>query len=425
MVPWASNDVQKVFQMSNNAGVDWAMAEKILARADAKTARGIVALTQAELALRGAKALKEEALSMASYATSRSLAVEVWVSLATTRAGVTDFATRRAVGLIFSSVTADAKAKSDGPERDAFSVVARALCAGSSGGSLDFVKVLDALVAEVKAVVASLTDDDFARSAKPARQGYDAGCTNATFEAIAAAPADALAALPTPLPADGALAPLLLPALREASSDDVGGDDDPAAAMEALIKSSAKAVVAGKGFGAGAAKGFAKAAAAAAQKLPDFAALLRKGGRFSYPELAGWPDANEDAGVVESGEAAALFLDFLLRLHASLPAGKTVHALLPGAFMARSLTFGCGALTPGLTLGAANVAPPADASVLVWAAFTPAPRDEADAAAVLDAARKAGTPVLTVAIGRCGRKEERAEATEALRASAKARLAKA
>lgn len=411
MVPWASNDVQKVFQMSSNSGVDWNTAAKVLSRADAKSAKGLVALTQTELELKGTVPLEAEKLSMAAFATSRSLAVETWVSLATTRAGVTDPAVRRAVGVVFSSAAIEGK-KSEA-DRNAFSAVARAMRAGAAGspaGSIDCWKMLAALEAEVREVVASLTEEDFARASKPARQGYDGAVTVATFEWIAEAAEDALRALP-PSPGGATVLPLLLPALREAQAQ----DEDELLDLEAMVKGGAKALAGGKGFGAAAAKGFAQAALTAVQKLPDFGALIRKGGRFSFPELAGWPLQDESA-VVEGAEAVAMFMDLVLRLHASQPAGTVTHVLLPGGFMARTLAFGFPALAPGLTLGSAADPPPANATLLLVAAFHPTPKDAVVAAAVTSAAR-----VVTVAIGRCGRAEDRKEATKALLAATEAR----
>jgi hypothetical protein len=55
-VPWADGAVQRVFQLGP-APVDWASAEKALARVPAKDAKGIIALAKAELALKGAASM--------------------------------------------------------------------------------------------------------------------------------------------------------------------------------------------------------------------------------------------------------------------------------------------------------------------------------------------------------------------------------
>jgi hypothetical protein len=105
---------------------------------------------------------------MPAYAASRSLAVEAWLALAVSRAGVTSPGTRRAVGVVLSSSTTDGWR---GTDRNAFSVVARALTAAKG----DAAAMAALLEAEVREVVSLLDEDDFARAAKPSRTGYDGG----------------------------------------------------------------------------------------------------------------------------------------------------------------------------------------------------------------------------------------------------------
>ncbi len=110
---------------------------------------------------------------MPAYAASRSLAVEVWLALAVSRAGVTAPATRRAVGVVLSSTSTDPWHA--GGDRNAFSVLARALAA-AGGDAPAMAKLLEA---EVREVASLLSDDDFARAAKPARTGYDGAVVRA------------------------------------------------------------------------------------------------------------------------------------------------------------------------------------------------------------------------------------------------------
>ena len=165
-MPWADGAVQRVFQLGP-APVDWAAAEKALARVPVKEAKGIIALAKAELALKGPAVMSAEKLSMPAYAASRSLAVEVWLALAVNRAGVVAPATRRALGVVLSSSTTEPWR--GGGDRNAFSVVARALVAAAG----DAAAMAALLEAEVREVVSLLNEEDFARAAKPSRTGYD------------------------------------------------------------------------------------------------------------------------------------------------------------------------------------------------------------------------------------------------------------
>lgn len=106
---------------------------------------------------------------MPAYAASRSLAVEVWLALAVSRAGLTSPATRRAVGVVLSSAMTEAW--HGGGDRNAFSVVGRA----AAGAGADAPAMLKLLEAEVREVAGLLNDEDFARAAKPSKTGYDAG----------------------------------------------------------------------------------------------------------------------------------------------------------------------------------------------------------------------------------------------------------
>jgi hypothetical protein len=237
-----------------------------------------------------------------------------------------------------------------------------------------------------------------------------------------------------------------MPALREDASEDASEDD--VAAVEALVKGAAAAAVAAvsgggaapakKGFGT-AAKGFGAAAAAAAvgaalasQKLPDFAAMLRKGTRVGFPELAAWSPAAASGGKedqVTASEGVAMLLDFALRAAARAPAAP-LHLWLPGEFMAAAVTLGSGKLGPSVTVGVPGGSTPSGAAPILWAIFDPA-AVEADAGAAtagVAGAKAAGAPIVLVPVGRVKRAalpDGATAAQEALRARAATRLAKA
>ena len=165
MVPWASNAAQKLFQLSDKS-VDWNVAAKVLA--SERQPQGIVSLLKAELEVKGVAALQKEGLSMQAYAASRTLAVEVLLEMAANRAGVSSVAARRAMGVVLSaSSLVDKKATEEQKDLNSFALVARAFRA--SGG--DFRALSAALETELKSIVAALSEDDYKRAAKPAKEG--------------------------------------------------------------------------------------------------------------------------------------------------------------------------------------------------------------------------------------------------------------
>jgi len=397
MIPWASTGVQGLFKLSSKP-VDWTLAARLLA-VEAKPL-GVVALARAEVAedVKGVAALTAEALSIQDYCASRTLAVEVLLGAAVSRCGVFSVADRRALGVAFSaSSLMDKGVSAEAKDRNGYAVVARALRAGAADGAPDFRAVMEALEAEVRTVLASLSEEDRQRGSKPAPEGYDAGCSDATFSLIGGLAASAVASLP---PSGDAVAPLLLPALRADASA-------PAA--------KAAAPTASKGFGA--------AAAAAGPRMPDFGAVLKRQSRFTFPELQGWGGAEAADDLIVSQEAVACLVDLLLKM----PLGR-LHCALPGAFLARSLSLGCAAFTPQVSLGSADAPPPEGvlddpAATLIIAAFLPSTTQMHDAAALLRMPRRCRTVI--VPIMRLKRSDEgrRDEALEELQAAGRAMLA--
>lgn len=320
---------------------------------------------------------------------SRSLAVEVLLSVASSRASLSSVLIRRTLGVTLSASSLVDKTIADSAkDKNAFALVARALRTGLDG-SVNFRSVFASLEQELSAMAGSLTDEDFKRASKPAPEGYDAGCTDATLAVLCNLAADAVAALPD---TRDAVAPLLIPALR----------------ADAEVKASAASPAAPK-------RGFGAAAAAVGAKLVDFGALLRTQARFAYPELKGWGGEIASNDVICGQEALSAFIDLLLRL----PHAGRVHAVLPGAFMASSVLLGCPEFAPNFTISSPGAPLPAglledEASLLVVAAFLPSTAQMASAASLLQAPRTCRALVVPIARLARAAEHDRVGATERL-----------
>lgn len=218
-----------------------------------KKPSGVVSLLKAELA---SGPEKLGSMTMAVYCASRNLACEVWVAAAANRAGLTSIAVRRAVGVLLSSVTSTGA----GPE-NSFDLLARSLAA--QGGADGLRGTLAAMTAELATLGGNLTEEQMARGSKPSKTGYDVGVTDAILARVASAAEDAVASLPAPLP-PACVAAMVIPSLRAEAEDN-----------ESFVPAPAAPPAAKKGFGGAA----AAAPPSTSQRLPDFGAVLKKGGR--------------------------------------------------------------------------------------------------------------------------------------------------
>jgi hypothetical protein len=261
--------------------------------------------------------------------------VEVLLELAANRAGVTAVAARRALGVVVSSNSLNDTSASDAEKaKNAYALVGRSLL---QAGASDFRTLTALLEAELKTIVADLTDEDRARAAKPFKNGYDEGVTDGTFTLLGGLAAAALSRVPQTV---AAVAPLLLPALIDSP--------EPPNAPSKAAPPPAK-----KGFGSA-------AVASQAPRGPDYGSLIRKQSRFEFPELSGWsarPDAAGAGDLLTSQSALAVVLDLLLQL----PPSQRAHAVFPGGrFLAQSLSLGCERFTENVTLSGAEELLPAD-----------------------------------------------------------------
>ena len=393
-VPWADPMVQRAFQLSDKV-TDWGILGRMLARIPPKEDKGILCLAKAESAHRGGEAMSADKLTIGEYTAARSLTAEVWIELAVCRAGVFAPNMRRALGVILSGSNVDKPM--GGMVRDAYSVLGRSITAGKG----DAPAVLAAAVAEVTLVLGLMSEADVANGAKVSKTGYDGGVTEDLFKWIADSPAAAVNALTFPL-ADGAVMPLLVPALRERPAPK---DDDERAEDAAIEEALQEATLSAVGT-----KGTRTLAAFGTQRLPDFSAMIRKKARIGFPELTRWftaPGAPADGeDKVTASCAVSMVMDFAMRA-AEKAAGQPLHLWLPGAFMASTITFGTGRLGPSLTVGSPGGAPVPEGATVLYALFDPPPpQTAAETAAVAElvaAARAAGTKVVAVPVGRVRR----------------------
>lgn len=392
-VPWADPMVQRAFQLSDKV-TDWGILARMLARIPPKEDKGILCLAKAESALRGGEAMSGDKLTIGEYTAARSLTAEVWIELAVARAGVNAPNMRRALGVILSGSNVDKPM--GGVVRDAYSVLGRSLTAGKG----DAPAVLASAVGEVKEVLGLMSEADVLNGNKVSKTGYDGGVTDDLFKWIADCPVAAADAI-VPI-TDGAVVPMLVPALRERAAPK---DDDEKAEDAAIEEALQEATLSAVGT-----KGTRTLAAFGNQRLPDFSAMIRKKARIGFPELLRWftatgaPSDGDDK--VTASCAVAMVMDVAMRA-AEKAGDQKLHLWLPGAFMASTITFGTGRLGPTLTVGSPGGAPVPEGAAVLYALFDPpppqTPAETAAVAEVVAAARKAGTKVVALPVGRVRR----------------------